>query len=137
MVSTWLIYLRDCGSLWVHKTTYKPLPHCIILYIIMLCMYSICFKPIYLSIGIGVLLSHLPIEQYRSIAWFNVACGVVVLLLFIFLFQGESSWKDVSSLKTLCQYHCMLCPCNAGKSTDVCLGRHLQIFISYIAIVVI
>ncbi len=46
------------------------------------------------------MLSHLPIEQYRSIAWFNVACGVVLLLLFVILFRGESSWKDVIAAST-------------------------------------
>lgn len=56
----------------------------------------------YLFTGIGVLFSHLPIEQYRSIAWFNVASGLLLLGLFIFLFHGEVKWNKSNLCGQLC-----------------------------------
>ena len=79
---------------------------------------------IFLIVGVAVLLSHLPIEQYRSIAWFNMACGVTVLLLFMFFFRGESSWENVSNITKMCR-----CSCQCKTEKDIKFGS-LQIFIS-------
>ncbi len=76
--------------------------------------------------AISIMFSSLPIEQYRSIAWFNVASGVLLLGLFGFFFHGEGSWKSINC--------CEMSVCS-HKNKDVRPGP-LQIFISYnIAIV--
>ncbi|XP_064390114.1 uncharacterized protein LOC135338028 isoform X2 [Halichondria panicea] len=55
--------------------------------------------------AIGVLFAQLHIEQYRSMAWFNVACGLVILAVFAFFFRGESEWKStkISSCGSFCE----------------------------------
>jgi len=72
--------------------------------------------------GVAVLFSHLPIEQYRSIAWFNVALGLVAVSLFIVLFRGESSWKKISGTMY-----------SVSQEVQILkLFRPLQVFISFI-----
>ena len=44
------------------------------------------------SAGVSVIFSN---EQYQSIAWFNVAFGVTLLILFCFLFRGESNGTEL------------------------------------------
>ena len=51
---------------------------------------NLCFS------GVAVLFTHVPIDPFRSIAWFNVAYGVVLLVLLIFLFQKESGCRKCS-----------------------------------------
>ena len=72
--------------------------------------------------GVAVLFSHLPIEQYRTIAWFNMASGLALLLLFVFLFRGEASWRSRVS-------HCQQCCLRTANKSEFSL-RPLQVFIS-------
>ena len=71
-------------------------------------------------IGVAVLFSYLKIEQFHSIAWFNVAFGIAQLFLFIFLFRGESSCKKIKQCQQLCSGSTMTSPCPSA----------LQLFIS-------
>ncbi len=75
--------------------------------------------------GIGVLFSHLPIEQYRSASWLNVACGLVLLLVFVFFFRGESK-SDCSKTKNRGN----VCGSRKNCPEDTPRPGALQIFIS-------
>ena len=48
--------------------------------------------------GVAVLLVHLPIDPFRSIAWFNVAYGVVLLVLLVFLFEKRVDVTNLASV---------------------------------------
>ncbi|XP_064401403.1 uncharacterized protein LOC135347364 isoform X4 [Halichondria panicea] len=84
-------------------------------------VYSIGFS-VGLVVGpsVSVIFSNLPIEQYRSIAWFNVAFGVILLILFCFLFRGESKWN-----RTNCHELCVRSKNNSSSAKP----GPLQIFI--------
>ena len=40
-----------------------------------------------------MILAQLPVNQFRSIAWYNAAIGVVVIFIFILTFKEEMKWN--------------------------------------------
>ena len=46
--------------------------------------------------------SQFDIDQFRSIAWFNVAFGVAYTMLLVIMFHGESKCQINSRRKELC-----------------------------------
>ena len=70
--------------------------------------------------GVAVVFVHLPIDPFRSIAWFNVAYGVVLLVLLVFLFRKESGCHKFSK----CNY----------KSCQGSRPGIVQVFVSYVRI---
>ena len=46
--------------------------------------------------GFAVILAQFKVNQFRSIAWYNVALGVAAMLLQLAMFHGESTFKKVS-----------------------------------------
>ena len=74
--------------------------------------------------GVAVIFAQFEsVDQFRAIGWYNVAYGVALLFLLLFIFRGESSCKkmDQKSFKSPC--------CNKQSNPDFCLGP-LSIFIS-------
>ena len=67
------------------------------------------------------LFSCLKIEQFHSIAWFNVALGIAELLLLVFLFRGESSCVKLKQCQQLCSGSTVTTPCPSA----------IQLFISF------
>ena len=49
-------------------------------------MLPYCFLPV----GVAVIFAQLPINQFRSIGWYNAALGFVIIIAQFFLFKGES-----------------------------------------------
>lgn len=45
----------------------------------------------------AVIFAQFPINQFRSIAWYNVAVGLGILVTQIFIFRGESSCKKLKN----------------------------------------
>lgn len=54
------------------------------------CMYF------YTSTGVAAILAQFNINQFRSIAWYNVALGVVFVMLEFLIFHGERKCPDFS-----------------------------------------
>lgn len=51
--------------------------------------------------GVAVIFAQFPINQFRSIAWYNAVLGLVIIVTQIFVFRGESSCKDTNCSKSL------------------------------------
>lgn len=43
------------------------------------------------------------IDQFRSIAWYNVALGVALIVLLFVIFHGESNCNKLPQRRTLCK----------------------------------
>lgn len=67
--------------------------------------------------------SQFDIDQFRSIAWYNVAFGVLFILLLFALFHGESGCSKVKSRCKLCKFKVHDSKCDK-----------FEIFISFIMI---
>ena len=48
-------------------------------------------------LGAAAVLAQFNIDQFRSIAWFNVAFGVAFIVLQVAIFKGESSFTKLKS----------------------------------------
>ena len=77
-------------------------------------------------IGVTVLFSYLKIEQFHSIAWFNVAFGIAQLLLFLLLFRGESSCTKVKQCQQLCGGSTVTTPCPSALQLFISLNLLLE-----------
>ena len=55
-----------------------------------------------LQLGAAAVFAQFQIDQFRSIAWYNVAFGVLFMALQIILFRGESTFKTAKRCQ-LCQ----------------------------------
>jgi hypothetical protein len=53
-----------------------------------------CF---FFPLGAAAVLAQFKIDQFRSIAWFNVAFGVAFIILEVIIFRGESNFKKLKS----------------------------------------
>ena len=47
------------------------------------------YSTVFLRVGATVIFAQFTINQFRSIAWFNAAMGVVIILIQILMFKGE------------------------------------------------
>lgn len=52
--------------------------------------------------GATVVFAQFPISQFRAIAWFNVAVGLLFILLQLLLFQGESQCTKLPRISCWC-----------------------------------
>ena len=84
----------------------------------MFCMYRVQ--------GAAVVFAQYPIDQFRSIAWYNMGFGVALLIMQVIIFRGESSFKKISQCRNICQC--------ANRKTQFRLGP-LTFFISSTLIV--
>lgn len=51
----------------------------------------------------AVIFAQFPINQFRSIAWYNVAVGLVVIVTQVLIFRGESSCEKLTKCSTVCK----------------------------------
>ena len=47
--------------------------------------------------GVAVIFAQFPINQFRSIAWYNAVVGVGIIVTQIIIFRGESSCNKLSN----------------------------------------
>ncbi len=72
-----------------------------------------------------MLFAQYPIDQFRAIAWYNVAMGTSLLVLQLFLFRGEGSCKRPSEMKGVWQ-------CSAIDVKSTVKNGYLSGFVSSI-----
>ena len=53
--------------------------------------------------GIAAVFAQFKIDQFRSIAWYNVAIGVALIILQLTIFHGESNCNKLPQRCTLCR----------------------------------
>ena len=53
--------------------------------------------------GIAAVFAQFAIDQFRSIAWYNVALGVALIILLFVIFHGESNCNKLPQRRTLCK----------------------------------
>lgn len=53
--------------------------------------------------GIAAVFAQFAIDQFRSIAWYNVAIGVALIILQLIIFHGESNCNKLPQRCTLCR----------------------------------
>ena len=78
------------------------------------------YRKMFTFVGVAVLFANLKIDQFHSIAWFNVANGVAQLFLFVLLFRGESSCNKIE-----------YCEIFYNWQNSISRPRAFQVFISY------
>lgn len=53
--------------------------------------------------GVAAVFAQFKIDQFRSIAWYNVALGVALIILLFVIFHGESNCNKLPQRRTLCK----------------------------------
>ena len=54
-------------------------------------------------LGVAVIFAQFPINQFRSIAWYNVAVGLAVMVTQLLIFRGESSCNKLTNCSSSCK----------------------------------
>ena len=82
------------------------------------------FHSYFLNIGVAVIFAQFPINQFRSIAWFNVAIGIATIFIQILMFKGEKkcSRKFVRVYK---------CPSKVINATFLCTTNTIYQAVSF------
>ena len=72
--------------------------------------------------GVATIFAQFDIDQFRSIAWYNVAAGVALIILQLVIFHGESS----------CHHKVKQCKCSPKRPTPKSCAEVIGLLISFL-----